>query len=145
VAMREALQGLARYIATPRVSKHRVFVWIPGEVLANDATVVIARDDDYTFGVLQSKPHESWARRKGTQLREASSGCRYTSTTTFETFPFPWPPGQEPQDDPLVQAIAQAARDLAAKRDAWLNPSPISTTRVPPGWIWPIANSMRQC
>jgi hypothetical protein len=32
----------------------------------------------------------------GTQLREAESGLRYTPTTTFETFPFPWTIGKEP-------------------------------------------------
>ena len=31
-------------------------------------------------------------------------------------------PGKELQDDHRVQAIAEAARDLVAKRDAWLNP-----------------------
>lgn len=41
---------------------------------------------------------------------------------TFETFPFPWPPGHEPLDDPRVQAIAAAAQALVAQRDAWLNP-----------------------
>jgi len=34
----------------------------------------------------------------------------------------PWPPGREPQDDPRVEAIALAARELVAQRDAWLNP-----------------------
>ena len=43
-------------------------------------------------------------------------------TTTFETFPFPWPPGREPAGDPRVEAIAQAARELVEQRDAWLNP-----------------------
>jgi hypothetical protein len=84
--------------------------------------LVFARDDDYFFGVLHSKVHELWARGTGTQLREAESGFRYTPTSTFETFPFPWPPGQEPADDPRVGAIAAAARDLVAKRDAWLHP-----------------------
>ena len=84
--------------------------------------MVFARPDDYFFGVLHSSAHELWARATGTQLREAESGFRYTPTTTFETYPFPWPPGQEPQDDPRVQAIAAAARDLVALRDAWLNP-----------------------
>ena len=50
-------------------------------------------------------------------------GCRYTPTTTFETFPFPWPPGQEPAGDPRVEAIAEAARALVAQRDAWLHPA----------------------
>ena len=52
----------------------------------------------------------------------AESDPRYTPTTCFETFPFPWPPGQEPADDPRVEAIAQAARELVQLRDAWLNP-----------------------
>ena len=60
-------------------------------LLADHALVVIARDDDYTFGVLHSRVHELWARAQGTQLREVESGFRYTPTTTFETFPFPNP------------------------------------------------------
>ena len=54
--------------------------------------------------------------------RDAESDARYTPTTCFETFPFPWPPGQEPADDPRVQAISQAAQELVRLRDAWLNP-----------------------
>ena len=45
---------------------------------------------------------------------------RYTPTSTFETFPFPWAPGHEPVGDPRVTAIAAAARDLVTVRDAWL-------------------------
>ena len=121
--LRSALQTLDRYIATPRVAKHRLFVLVDAQVLPDNAVVVIAREDGYFLGVLHSRVHELWARNKGTQLREAESGFRYSQTLTFETFPFPWPPGQEPQDDPRVQAIAQAARDLVQKRDAWLNPA----------------------
>ena len=68
----------------------------------------IRMGDWYTFGVLQSKAHELWARRQGTQLREVESGFRYTPTTCFETFPFPWPPGEEPVDDPGVVAVVRA-------------------------------------
>ncbi len=120
--MREALIKLPRYAATPRVTKHRLFVWLAYSVLADSQVIVFARDDDYFLGVLQSNIHERWARGTGSQLRDAASGFRYTPTTTFETFPFPWPPGQEPRDDPRMQAIAQAARELVEKRDAWLNP-----------------------
>ncbi|MDA8217231.1 MAG: N-6 DNA methylase [Dehalococcoidales bacterium] len=124
--MRQALAGQVRFLATPEVAKHRVFVWVRSDVLCNQQTLVFAREDDYTFGVLQSRPHELWARRLGTQLREAESGCRYTPTTTFETFPFPWPLGQEPMDDPRVKAIAEVARELVEKREAWLNPPGLS-------------------
>lgn len=121
-AMRAALSRLTRYIGTSMVAKHRIFAWIPADVLPANLLIVVARDDDYVFGILHSRPHELWARAMGTQLREAESGSRYTPTTTFETFPFPWPPGNEPTDDPRVQAIADAARDLVEKRDRWLNP-----------------------
>ena len=120
--MRHALKNLQRYIGTSMVSKHFFFSWLPSEVLPANLLIVVARDDDYFFGVLHSRMHELWARRMGTQLREAESGSRYTPTTCFETFPFPWPPGQEPVDDGRVQAIAAAAQELVRLREAWLDP-----------------------
>ena len=90
--MRRALKGLTRFIATPRHSKHRLFDWFNADVLANDSTIVFARDDDWFFGVLHSRIHEVWALAMGTQLREKESGFRYTPTTCFETFPFPVSP-----------------------------------------------------
>jgi type II restriction/modification system DNA methylase subunit YeeA len=120
--MREALAPLRRCIITPRVSKFRLFAWLTTLTLADSATFVFARDDDYFFGVLHSRIHEVWARAQGTQLREVESGFRYTPSSTFETFPFPYPPGHEPKESPQVIAIGAAARELAEKRDAWLNP-----------------------
>jgi type II restriction/modification system DNA methylase subunit YeeA len=119
-AMREALAPLSRYVVTPRVAKHRIFVWMDCAVIANSATIVFAREDDYFFGVLHSRLHEKWALRQGTSLEDRP---RYTPTSTFETFPFPWPPGEEPTDDRRVEAIAEAARELVEKRQAWLNPA----------------------
>lgn len=117
--MRKAIKGKRRYIATPRVAKHRLFVWLDGSAIPDCQLVVFAREDDYFLGVLHSRAHELWALRLGTSLEDRP---RYTPTTTFETFPFPWPPGHEPTADPLVTAIADAARDLVEKRDRWLNP-----------------------
>lgn len=117
-----AKEGKSRLLLTPRVSKHRLFVWTVVDLVPDSATVAFARDDDYCFGVLHSRPHELWARATGTQVREAESGFRYTPSSTFETFPFPWPLGREPAGDPRVVAVAAAARELVARRDAWLNP-----------------------
>jgi len=128
--LREAISSLDRYIVTPLVSKHRVFAWVPTTVIPENLLVVIAREDDYALGVLDSRLHELWARNMGTQLREAQSGQRYTPTTTFQTFPFPWSPGHEPENAPRVEAIAQAARELVQKRDAWLNPSGASQAEL---------------
>ena len=47
---------------------------------------------------------------------------RYTPTTTFETFPFPWPPGQEDTDSAAYAAISAAAKQLHEEREVWLNP-----------------------
>jgi hypothetical protein len=114
--MRKALAGKKRYIATPGVSKHRLFVWMASSVLCNQGTLVFARDDDMFFGILHSRIHEVWARAQGTQLREEESGCRYTPTTSFETFPLPCPTPEQ------VEAIGVAARELVAQRDRWLKP-----------------------
>ena len=123
--MRIALAKRDRFIATTTVSKHRVFVWLPPETLPDHQLIVFARDDDWFFGVLHSRFHQIWALCLGTQLREKESGFRYTPTTCFETFPFPWTPGTplgkltRAQDDQRT-AIAQAARALDALRADWL-------------------------
>lgn len=132
--MRERLTGLSRYMGTPRVTKYRLFKWFEAGSLPDAQIIAFARSDDYFFGVLHSSIHELWARRQGTQLREAESGFRYTPTTCFETFPLPWPPGHEPAAGdplhPLHDAIAGAAKALNDQRERWLNP---------PEWIAEVA------
>jgi hypothetical protein len=120
-AMRSAISGLKRYIATPMVSKHRIFVWLPRNVVPANLLNVIARDDDYFFGVLHNRLHERWSIRLGSFLG-VGNDPRYTPTSTFLTYPFPFPPGQEDPNDPRVQAVAAAAKTLHEARDAWLNP-----------------------
>jgi type II restriction/modification system DNA methylase subunit YeeA len=118
--MRRSFTHLTRFIATPALAKHRLFVWLPTDTLPDHQLVAVCRDDDYTFGVLHSRVHEAWARGVGTQLREVESGFRYTPTTCFETFPFPRP------TDAQREAIADAARDLDRLRIGWLNPPGLS-------------------
>ena len=122
--MRRTLDGLSRYIATPRVAKHRLFVWLDAAVCPDSALIAIARDDDASFGILHSRFHEQWSLRLGTSLEDRP---RYTPTSTFETFPFP--EGLSPDipaaayaDDPRAVAIAEAAQRLVELRDRWLNP-----------------------
>jgi len=122
-ALRHALEGLQRCIVTSEVAKHRIFAWMNTGVVPDHTLHIIARDDDYFFGVLQSKIHVMWSLCLNSTLEDRP---RYNSETTFETFPFPWPPFQEPKDSPLVRAIAEAARELVQKRDAWLSP-PVAT------------------
>src|SRR5207302_75412 len=115
-AMRDRTIVLERFVAPPRVSKHRLFVWMKSPYLPDDALVVFTRSDDYFFGVLHSRAHEVWARSQGTQVRERESGFRYTPTTCFETFPFPEPFAA------LESEIGNVARELDGLRQNWLNP-----------------------
>jgi len=121
-----ALDGLERYIVTPTVAKYRLFAWLDIRICPDHQLIVIARDDDTTFGILHSRFHEVWSLRKGTWQGKGNDP-RYTPTTTFETFPFP--EGLSPDvpsaayiTDPRAQAIASAARRLVELRDRWLNP-----------------------
>jgi type II restriction/modification system DNA methylase subunit YeeA len=132
--MRQALRGLERYMATNEVAKHRLFVWVPASVLPDKQLIVIARDDDTSFGIVHSRFHELWSLRLGTWLG-VGNDPRYTPTTTFETFPFPEGltpnlPASAYAADPRARAIAEAARALHEKREAWLNP-PDLVRRVP--------------
>ena len=122
--MWRALDGPTRYIATARVAKHRLFGWYDARICPDSQLIVIARDDDTTFGILHSRFHELWSLRLGTSLEDRP---RYTPSTTFETFPFP--AGLTPavsaanyEGDPRAVAIAEASRRLVDLRDRWLNP-----------------------
>ena len=124
--MWRALDGLSRYIATPTVAKHRLFAWLDARICPDHQLIVIARDDDVTFGILHSRFHEAWSLRLGTWLGKGNDP-RYTPTTTFETFPFPEGlspdvPASAYADDPQAIAIAEAARRMVSLRDRWLNP-----------------------
>ena len=117
--MRQRLSELKRFIGTVAVAKYRLFVWLSGNVLPDHSLFVFARDDDYFFGVLHSRAHEIWSLRLGTSLEDRP---RYTPSTTFETFPFPYPPGAEDITSPAYAAISEAAKQLHEERHAWLNP-----------------------
>jgi type II restriction/modification system DNA methylase subunit YeeA len=125
--MREALKPMKRFIVTSRVAKYRLFVWRTPPILADNAIVVIAREDDTTFGVVNSIYHGVWALRQGTRLG-VGNDPRYTSTTTFETFPFPneLSPNTAAKDyaeNPRAIAIACAGKRLDELRNNWLNPT----------------------
>ena len=124
-AMFQAIAALPRFIVTLETAKHRTFSWLQTPIVPDKNLVVIARADNVTFGVLHSRFHELWALRLGTSLEDRP---RYTSKSTFRTFPFP--AGMTPADTaagapagPAAEAIAIAARRLTELRDNWLNPA----------------------
>jgi type II restriction/modification system DNA methylase subunit YeeA len=131
--LRAVLARIPRYICTPRVAKHRLFVWFDSSVFPDSRICVIARSDDTTLGILQSRIHEVWALANAPMHGDGSEGGRptYAIATCFETFPFP--EGMTPRDSANetpsgqnAERIATAARRLNELRDNWLNP---------PAWV----------
>ncbi|MBL8153472.1 MAG: class I SAM-dependent DNA methyltransferase [Anaerolineae bacterium] len=118
---RQSAKNLKRQIFTPRVAKHRIFVWAAPEFLPDSRVYAICRDDDYFFGVLHSTVHESWSVRLASR-HGVGNDPTYNAQSCFETFPFPWSPGQEDIHSPRHAAISAAAKTLYAEREAWLNP-----------------------
>jgi type II restriction/modification system DNA methylase subunit YeeA len=123
--MRKRIWPLSRFLVTTTVSKHRVFAWLSSPTLPDHQLVAFGRSDDFFFGLLHSRYHEIWALAQGTQLREKESGFRYTPTTCFETFPFPFA-------DDLAAPPANIEAELnAAKHYAHItlreNPAPYRT------------------
>ncbi len=139
-AMRRAIGDQPRYITTPRVAKHRLFVWRNASVLADDRLAVIARADDTSFGILSSRLHEVWSLANAS-MHGVGNDPTYNNKSCFETFPFP--PGLTPADTrgqprtegelqlppvtaehlPAAWKIAAAAQRLTTLRENWLNPA----------------------
>jgi hypothetical protein len=114
-AFREAIANLPRYLATARVAKHRLFVWLDSIVLPDSKVIAIAFADDFYFGILQSRIHEAWTLAT-CGWHGKGNDATYNPTECFETFPFPsLTPAQR-------TSIADAAKELNELRDRWLNP-----------------------
>ncbi|GGS10895.1 hypothetical protein GCM10008960_41150 [Deinococcus sedimenti] len=112
-ALRPALGGLPRFIATVETSKHRFFQFLPSTILPDNMLVNIAHDDAYVLGVLSSRVHVVWALAQGSRLG-VGNDPRYNKSRCFETFPFPVAtPAQQ-------QAIREKAEALDAFRKARL-------------------------
>lgn len=131
-AMRLAIAGLSRYLVTPEVTERRIFVWAHPRILPDCKLMVIAKEDDITFGILQSRLHALWAKYNGGVRGRART---YTPDTTFVTFPFPKGltpniPAVDYSSDPRATSIAEAARRLNDMRENWLNP-PDLVKRLP--------------
>jgi len=85
---RKSSAPLTRYIATPRVAKHRYFVWLPSQVWPDSRLYAITRADDSTFGILSSRIHEVWSLAQAS-MHGVGNDPTYNAKSCFETFPFP--------------------------------------------------------
>jgi len=107
--LREAINGLTRYIATPETTKHRLFSFLGCSTTPDNALVVVASEDAFLLGWLSSRIHVVWSLALGGRLG-VGNDPRYNKTRCFETFPFPLP------TEPQKQRIRQLAEQLDAHR-----------------------------
>lgn len=107
--MRPALDGLSRYIGTVDTAKHRLFQFLPADMLCDDKVVVICDDQAHLLGILSSRFHVEWALATGGWMGVGNDSV-YVKTQTFDPFPFPDAPPER------RTAIADLAEELDETR-----------------------------
>jgi hypothetical protein len=105
--LRRALARISRYLALPARAATPDWRWIEEDLLPDATLLVVARDDDFTHGVLQSTLFAAWHHAHRTR--------RMDPVQIVESFPFPWAPATALSALTAVQeeqrhAIARAVR-----------------------------------
>ncbi|WP_348774064.1 DNA methyltransferase [Micromonospora sp. WMMD1076] len=121
-AVRDALSGLPRYIGAGRVGKRLLLTWCDAWTCPSDLVYVFAFDDDYSMGVLSSFTHSAFAWSQSSTLKR---DIRYTPTSAF--LPFPWP---YPVTDEQRERVAEASRRMIARRQEICAEEQIGLTRL---------------
>ena len=106
---RPALRGLRRYIVTTETSKHRLFVFLDEDVLADNKLIVIAMEDGFSLGVLSSSLHVIFARATGGWLGVGNDSV-YVKSACFDQFPFP------DAEEQVKRQIESLAEEIDAHR-----------------------------
>jgi hypothetical protein len=110
-ALRRALARISRCLAMPVDAEIPDWLWIEEELIPDASLVVVARDDDFTHGILASDTFAAWHRAHLATLPiDQLAG----------SFPFPWPPATGLSELSAAQeesryAVARAIR--AGNRD----------------------------
>ncbi len=81
--LRRALARVSRYLATTTGAATPDWRWIEEDLLPDATLLVVARDDDFTHGVLQSSVFAAWYHHYSADM---------ASVQIVEAFPFSWPP-----------------------------------------------------
>jgi hypothetical protein len=82
LALRSGLARLDRFLVARQDEAAPRWIWIDAGWLPDESLVAVARDDDFSHGVLQSRIFQSWW---GTVAPAAGAAA------AIDSFPFPWP------------------------------------------------------
>ena len=97
-----------RMIVCSNPQARPIFAFISTKFVPTNTMQLFAFDDDYSFGIIQSRLHWEWTKAKGGRVTDR---IRYTGEV-WSTFPWP----QAPTEAEVV-AVAEAARKLRKVRD----------------------------
>jgi hypothetical protein len=105
-ALRRALARVSRYLATPVDADTPDWIWIEEDAVPDASLVVVARDDDFTHGVLASDAFAAWYQAHYATL---------PPDQLVTSFPFPWPPatglsGLSAAQEESRHVVARASR-----------------------------------
>lgn len=104
--LRRALARISRFLALPTAAATPDWRWIEEDLLPDATLLVVARDDDFTHGILQSTPFAAWHHAHHTRRQDPEQ--------IVESFPFPWAPAtalsaltakQEEQRHAIARAV----------------------------------------
>ncbi len=103
-----AIARLERVLVICRHQPHWGICLLPAASVFAESLIVFPLDTRAAFSVLQSRPHEIWARFFGSSLEDR---LRYTPSDCFETFPFPGKWGTHP----TLEAAGKTYYDFRAQ------------------------------
>ncbi len=106
-ALHAALQRTRRCLALSQVSPHLSICFQPTNRVFSHTTIVFPFSTTTAFAIIQSRPHETWARFFGSSMKD---DLRYTPSDCFETFPFPG----EYESNADLEAVGEAYYDFRA-------------------------------
>jgi hypothetical protein len=98
------LATMPRYIVCSDTTKRPIFEFVSREIRPDHKLRVFAFVDDYSFGIMQSHAHWLWFVTKCSKLK---SDFNYTSSTVFDTFPWPQSPAAK-----QIDAVAEGGREV---------------------------------
>ena len=122
VGMRTALSDLTAFAVIAAHAKRVSIGRLDTDVLASNACMVFAFDDDYSMGILLSRAHEAWAWAQSSTLE---TRLRYTPTSVFDTFAWP-----DPVTDEQRERAADCSRRLLARRTEICQAEQIGLTKL---------------
>ena len=106
-AMLRAIADLDLVITCSYVTSHLSFYFQSTRRVFANSLAVFAFDKNAAFGILQSRPHEIWARFFSSSMKD---DLRYTPSDCFETFPFP----ENWETRPALEATGRAYHEFRA-------------------------------